>query len=654
MASIKNPKTGMRTAIVEDEAVIRAIARAIANAHTGKTPAGRRARAERATTDKGFATRVGLVEPTQSDPNGFERIIGTSDLLAINFLDRGRRSADAVCRIKLPMDGGHAYGTGFLIAPRLLMTNNHVLASASEAAQAEAQFGYEHDLDGVLRDPVGFNLDPNALFVTSPELDVTLVAVTPLADTGAPLDRYGWLPLIPVSGKVVDGEWVSIIQHPAGEPKQIAIHASEILKIAESEPGGALSNFVHYSTDTEPGSSGSPVFNDQWQVVALHHKGVPAPRQSADAPIEWIANEGVRISAISRWLERDRFEDENARRALDQIGRAMGFPPLVEPAVSASSLWPAEQYAPFKPAHWKSRDIGYRSDFLSEVIALEPIYRARAKAGDVAPLLSGSGHELDYFHFSAILHARRNFALMTAVNIDGANLVRPGERKDSWRQDARIAPQYQPDDSFYVRSKAEEKVYFSRGHLVRLLDPCWSHAEDPEQRTADAIRGMQDSFHFTNAAPQIQSYNDEDWGNLEDYLLDKAQTSRRRLTVFTGPIFRDRDPYYGRQRTGGPWQIPLSFWKIAVLQKTDTKVAAAAFIVGQTEYVRALYEAKIFSGLKPYTIDEIRSRKLQTTIETVENQTGLDFGALKRFDAVGALESTRQTRWINRLDDVSI
>lgn len=654
MASIENSPIAMRPAVVEDEAVIAEIAQAAARARAGSPAARRRARVVRAKTDKDFATRLGFVEQTQSDPNGFERIIGTSNLLAINFLDRGRRSADAVCRIKLPMEGGHAYGTGFLISPRLLMTNNHVLASAAEAAQAEAEFGYEHDLDGVLADPVGFNLDPHTLFITSAELDVTLVAVAALAESGRPLDRYGWLPLIPMTGKVVDGEWVSIIQHPNGDPKQIAIHASQVLKTAASGPGGDRSNFLHYSTDTEPGSSGSPVFNDQWQVVALHHKAVPAPQRSANAPVEWIANEGVRISAISRWLERSRFEDENARRALDQIGRAMGFPPLVEPAVSASSLWPTEQYAPFRQTRWKDPEIGYRPDFLSKAIDLEPIYRARAKAGDVAPLREGAGHELRYFHFSALLHARRHFPLMTAVNIDGANLVRPAERKDTWRQDARIDPEYQPDDNFYVRTRAEEKVYFSRGHLVRLLDPCWSHATDSEQRKADGIRGMEDSFHFTNAAPQVQSYNDEDWGNLEDYILEKAQSSTRRLSVFTGPIFRDRDPWYGRQRTGGPWQIPLSFWKIAVLQKTDTQIVAAAFIVGQVEYVRALYEAKIYSGLKPYSIEEIRSRKLQTTIETVEKQTGLDFGALKRFDAANALESTRRTRWIARLDDISI
>lgn len=638
----------------ENPALPEAVSTALGRIKAANRSSGHRALARLAREDKVFGTRLGMIEPRQNDPHGFERVIGTSNLLSINFLDRGRRSADAVCRIKLPMEGGHSYGTGFLVGPRLLLTNNHVLASPSEAAQSEAEFGYEHDLDGVLRDAVSFNLDPHQLFITSAELDATLVAVAPLADNGVPLERFGWLPLIPMTGKVVDGEWVSIIQHPGGQPKQIAIHASQILNLDGQAIWSSVRDFLHYSTDTEPGSSGSPVFNDQWQVVALHHKAVPSGRTLADGSPEWLANEGVRISAIFRWLERNRFENENARRALDLIGRSMGFPPLAEPNVSASSLYPTEQYAPFKAARWKERQLGYDPDFLTEALPLEPMYRSLAGKGLVAPRLDGSGHELDYFHFSSLLHAERHFPLMTAVNIDGLKLVHPGERKDTWRQDARVADEYQPDDDFYVRTKAEERVYFSRGHLVRLLDPCWSDAATAAERKADARRGMEDSFHFTNAAPQVQSYNDQDWGNLEDYLLDKAQTSQRRLTVFTGPIFRDRDPFYGRQRQGGPWQIPLSFWKIAVLQKTDSKIAAAAFIVGQTEYVRALYEAKVFSGLKPYTIDEIRSRKIQTTVATIEGQTGLDFGDLKRFDVQGSLEATRQTRWFNRLDDIAI
>ena len=78
-------------------------------------------------------------------------------------------------------------------------------------------------------------------------------------------------------------------------------------------------------------------------------------------------------------------------------------------------------------------------------------------------------------------------------------------------------------------------------------------------------------------------------------------------------------------------------------RKRRRKIAAAAFIVGQTQYVQALYEAKVFSGLKPYTVDEMRKRQIQTTIKAIESETGLDFSAVRPFDAQGTLESTRQT-----------
>jgi endonuclease G len=78
--------------------------------------------------------RKALIESPEADPHGFERILGESDLLSINFLDRGRRAADAVCRIKLPMDGGLAFGSGFLVGPRLLLTDNHVLATPARGS----------------------------------------------------------------------------------------------------------------------------------------------------------------------------------------------------------------------------------------------------------------------------------------------------------------------------------------------------------------------------------------------------------------------------------------------------------------------------------------------------------------------------------------
>jgi endonuclease G len=606
---------------------------------------GRARPAERAR----LGLRANLIEPPTSDPNGFERIIGESDLTSINYLERGRRAAAAICRIRVPADGGEWYGTGFLAGPRLLVTNHHVLGNAGEASQAEAEFAYEHDLDGVLQPPVQFNLRPHEIFYSDAELDVTFVAVSALSDIGVPIERFGWLPLLPLSGKSVDGEWVTIIQHPGGEPKQISIRSNRIVTLPPGAVAGVnMEHFIHYLTDTEPGASGAPVVNDQWQVVALHHKAVPAPADPArpDAPTEWIGNEGVRISAIFRMLERRRLQSADARRVLDRLEGALGLRPL-PPADQASDPTLERDAKPYAQARW-SEQVGYDPGFLSVPIELGAILAPKRAAELTAPLKDKSGDELRYNKFSVVIHARRKFALLAAVNIEGGSLRHPGDRPTGWRQDERMDLGFQPAGDFYEKARGSDRIQFSRGHLVRRFDACWGAT------VTEARRGDQDTFHYSNAAPQFQSYNDVDWGNLEDYVLDRAQTTERRMSVFQGPIFRDDDPLYGRDRKGGPWQIPLSYWKVAVLQKTEDQIVAAAFIIGQTQYVGALWEAKVFSGLTPYRLDDLRSRKIQTSIETIETETGLDFGAIRRFDAHGSLESTRRTRWFNRLDDVLI
>jgi Trypsin-like peptidase domain len=116
-------------------------------------------------------------------------------------------------------------------------------------------------------------LTPEEAFITNPELDFTLVAVAPTSDDGeTSLTNYGFLRLDPTLHKVEPLEFVTIIQHPNSLPKQIAIRENQVLQIGD-EQDDVKDNFLWYASDTDPGSSGSPVLNDNWQVVAIHHKG---------------------------------------------------------------------------------------------------------------------------------------------------------------------------------------------------------------------------------------------------------------------------------------------------------------------------------------------------------------------------------------------
>src|SRR5215207_8521363 len=382
-----------------------------------------------------------MVEPRSSDPNGFERVVGTSDLLSINFLDRGRRVADAVCRISVPGESGGWTATGFLVGPRLLITNHHVLSTAAEAGQAECEFGFENDLEGVLKRPVQFNLLPEEIFFTDSALDVTLVAVAPFSDDGVPLRRYGHLPLIPLSGKAANGEWVTIIQHPNGQPKQIAVRACQVVELTRREaPSVDPERVIHYTTDTEPGSSGAPVLNDQWQVVAVHHRAIPAPGtklvddalRAEPADVKWLANQGIRVSAIYHCLEEQRFTSRGAGAALAQLERGIGLTPLLARSADGPVTFEADS-KPLPLTTWKGSlgKLGYDPKFLSVDLPLDKILGSQKAAA--AKLKKSTAVVLDYLHFSVVIHAKRRFAMLTAVNIDGSRLINPGEQGSTWR-----------------------------------------------------------------------------------------------------------------------------------------------------------------------------------------------------------------------------
>ena len=66
-------------------------------------------------------------------------------------------------------------------------------------------------------------------------------------------------------------------------------------------PDGNAPTRLRYTTRTEPGSSGSPCFDIDWNLVALHHSGDPKYAQFQAKP-DW--NEGIPLTAIMRLLEK--------------------------------------------------------------------------------------------------------------------------------------------------------------------------------------------------------------------------------------------------------------------------------------------------------------------------------------------------------------
>ena len=187
---------------------------------------------------------------------------------------------EAVCKVVLL---GGASGSGSLVevgGKACVLTNHHVLRSASEASTAEAMFEDRDDARATVK------LDPDALFVTDAALDFSFVAVKEHPVCGARRLE----PVVLSGERVAAGDALYIVQFPRGGEKKDAIQ--RVLTVTDTS--------VSYLLDTDYGSSGSPVFKEG-RAVALHRARDPHAK----------ANLGVLMSAVLQrlgelLLERDR------------------------------------------------------------------------------------------------------------------------------------------------------------------------------------------------------------------------------------------------------------------------------------------------------------------------------------------------------------
>ncbi|MCB8936090.1 MAG: DNA/RNA non-specific endonuclease [Anaerolineae bacterium] len=560
-----------------------------------------------------------------NDGLGLERILGVSDLLEVNFLDIGRRAGRAVGRVQIRDATGRVrgFGTGFVVSPHLLLTNNHVLPSADSARRSLVDFEYEDDENFNPRTPVMFGMEPDLFFLTNERLDYAIVALRPTSVDGAtPLSDFGFLPLSANKGKILIDEYVAVIQHPGGAPKKIALRNNKLVDLFD--------DFLHYTTDTDRGASGSPVFNDQWQVVGLHHAGVRQRDEQGrilavdgtvwtpamgEERIAYIANEGVRVSSILADLSTVAANGLSADQIvlLDELLAEPSRP--TPPAGAVTPLLTAE-----RDPEIFLKVKGYERDFLGPVVELPRL--SAAQSADAAPRLDGRGHVLDYVHFSLVMSQSRRMAYYTAVNIDGRQLKTIKRDRDVWYFDPRLAREHQAGEDLYDRNDLD------RGHLVRRNDPVWGRP---------ASTANEDTFHFTNCAPQHMQLNRRTWLGLEDYILNNADNFNLKVSVFTGPVFRADDMLYR-----GQYQLPAEFWKVVIMRRKDRSLSATAYLQTQKNLLEDLEFA--YGAYRTY----------QVPVSRIEAITGLDFGPLRDHDPLAVIESVSPALVIGDAADIRL
>ncbi len=262
-------------------------------------------------------------------PIGIERKMGpTLDWTPFAPSDGARTAGRPVARIVQlggPGTQPEGFATSFLVSPVLLITNHHVFPSKADTRGVGANFLYERTDRGI-ENGVIFELDGEAFYLSDERLDFAMVGVKPKSLDGHSIADFSFIPLIEAMPKILIGQRVNIIQHPEGGPKQFAVRENRLIDLLDS-------GFLHYETDTLEGSSGSPAFSENWQLVGLHHASIPEMIDGRvvavgggfwdpgmpDENVHWIANEGMRVSSLVKHLGGVKMEDPKKQEKIDAL-----------------------------------------------------------------------------------------------------------------------------------------------------------------------------------------------------------------------------------------------------------------------------------------------------------------------------------------------
>ena len=235
-----------------------------------------------------------------ADGGQLERVLGKDGFVTVKWYKTGMERCCAVARVEL--EDGQGVGTGFLVNGKdlhasldedlLFLTNAHVISHASQvkgALSPEEAVIMFHARGSENHNPEEYRV--KKILWTSPpdQLDATLIRLDKSVQGIIPYPIASGLPVVDDSN-----QRVYIIGHPSGGTLSFSMH-DNILLDHESP-------FLHYRTPTEGGSSGSPVFNQQWKLIGLHHKGGTRLQKLNGKPGSYAANEGIWIQAIIQEL----------------------------------------------------------------------------------------------------------------------------------------------------------------------------------------------------------------------------------------------------------------------------------------------------------------------------------------------------------------
>lgn len=567
-----------------------------------------------------------------------ERMIGaTLDFVDLPPDEQALKAGRPVARLVTLGASGilpDGFATGFLVAPDLILTNYHVFRTADEAEGVGAQFLYERTHEG-LREGLIFKLDPARFFVNDKEMDYAVVALTARSVSGASIDQFKYLPLIAAKGKIRKGDPINIIQHPEGRPKQYATVNNRLLDLRDD-------GFLLYETDTLEGSSGSPVFNQYWETVGLHHCGVPQIEQGqlvtrdgrrlpldaevADSDLIWVANEGIRVSALVESLGRQRLDraeqqtilerlianttdplrivaekspliagplaiEDSATKGTDetmaqnifqfsgpvtiQVGPGSTLPtaalsgPAIAPQVALVVTPKPGDQPEFREKtlrfdeDYTSRDArGYEEDFLDGWDV--PVPTTNNDHAGALLEKDGDAWVIPYYHYSLVMNADRRLVAWAACNVDYSKAARKHTktRKEYGGENWRLDPRVAIQSAGVQLEDAHFYAPAKKIDRGHIV-----RREDGAWGTTakEAEFGNSDTYHWTNCTPQSEGFNQSGKQGIWGQFEEHIQDE---VKAEGGRMSVFAGPVLNPDdpehgyEDGATIQVPMEFWKV--------------------------------------------------------------------------------------------
>ena len=223
---------------------------------------------------------------------GFERVFGSDMMVTLKWYKKGLEQCNSIARVERRNGKGH--GTGWLVNASdfftdrqglLLLTNEHVISDDDQHPYAILPENAQANFQAVEQ-----VFKVKEIIWSSPytDLDATFVSLEG-EPTLKPLEIYKDAMKMVKPPKAAPRMY--IMGHPSGRDLELSLQDNYLLACNE--------RVIHYRTPTEPGSSGSPVFeNKEWKVVALHHKGGTEMKKLNDPSSTYEANEGIMLTAL--------------------------------------------------------------------------------------------------------------------------------------------------------------------------------------------------------------------------------------------------------------------------------------------------------------------------------------------------------------------